>query len=108
VFLEIVELTTSNTEYCSDECPECIRDKNWHRVTFTNSHNKDCKQYSNYDNNLEKQRKYAATLSQIDQCMKIHSSPRPIDAHCTECYQEYWLSHGHHCEKIGGLPMGII
>jgi len=54
-------------------CIECIRDKNWSRITFTGKHNKDCKQYSNYDDMLEKQRKYAATVSQMDQCL-YHSS----------------------------------
>ena len=89
-------------------CLECIRDKNWSRITFTSKHNKDCKQYSNYDDMLEEQRKYAATLSEMDKCLKIHSAPRPIDACCTECFEEYWLSHGHHCDKIIGFPLGII
>lgn len=89
-------------------CQECIKDKNWNRTTFTSKHNKDCKQYSNYDEMLEKQRKYAATLSQFDQCLKIHSTPRPIDAKCTLCYEEYWLSQGHQCDKMIGYPMEII
>jgi len=92
----------------SKECEECIRDENWNRVTFTNKHDKNCKQYSDYDDMLERQRKYAATLSEMDKCLKIHSSPRPIDARCVECGVAFWISHGHHCDKIIGFPMEIV
>ena len=62
------------------ECKQCDIDKNWNRTTFTSKHNKTCKQYSDYDDKMEEQDKYAATLSQVNRCLWIHSWARPIDA----------------------------
>ena len=90
-----------------EDCLQCIKDKIWNRVTLTNKHDKDCKQYSNYDDKVAEQRKYALTLNEIDRCLKIHSWPRPIDAKCTLCYEEYWLFQGHQCNNLVGFPLEI-
>lgn len=89
-------------------CNQCGIDKIYNRTTFSSRHNKDCIQYSDYDDKMEIQRKYAETLNEQDRCIKIHSSPRPIDATCNSCYEQFWLRDGHECDKLIGFPMEIL